>query len=74
MHRDLKPDNVLLARDRVVVTDFGIARVADAASKLTATGAVLGTPHYMPPEQLVSCVLEPSDKWARSHHATACHG
>ncbi|MFB4305850.1 serine/threonine-protein kinase [Actinomadura sp. GTD37] len=50
-HRDIKPANVLLEDDRVVLTDFGIAAVEGDAT-LTATGAVLGTPAYMSPEQV----------------------
>ncbi|WP_078613452.1 bifunctional serine/threonine-protein kinase/ABC transporter substrate-binding protein [Streptomyces katrae] len=52
VHRDIKPDNVLLAKDRVVLTDFGIAHLADATTKLSHSGMVIGTPHYMAPEQL----------------------
>jgi serine/threonine-protein kinase len=54
VHRDLKPDNVLLTRDgRVVITDFGIARAfAGAGGAANTMGSLLGTPAYMAPEQV----------------------
>lgn len=52
VHRDLKPANVLIdEHDRVVITDFGLAKQMGAEQGLTATGATLGTPSYMSPEQ-----------------------
>lgn len=54
IHRDLKPANVMIKKDRdFVIMDFGLARRVDRDDEqLTATGAVLGTPAYMSPEQL----------------------
>lgn len=56
LHRDIKPENILLdSKGRVKIADFGIAKLVGelhADATLTGTGAALGTPHYMAPEQV----------------------
>jgi tetratricopeptide (TPR) repeat protein/tRNA A-37 threonylcarbamoyl transferase component Bud32 len=56
LHRDLKPHNVMLDEsiDRPLVADFGLAKVVEADDQVTRTGEVIGTPSYMPPEQISS--------------------
>lgn len=65
VHRDIKPDNVLQAKDRTVIADFGIARLIDSSSQLTALGMQIGTLSYMSPEQFNGDAVEPpSDMWS----------
>ena len=53
VHRDIKPSNILLdEHGRVKVADFGIAKVVGQSTELTMTGSVVGSPHYLSPEQV----------------------
>ncbi|TQL20695.1 serine/threonine-protein kinase [Streptomyces sp. SLBN-134] len=65
LHRDVKPDNVLLGRyDRVVLTDFGIAQI-EGETSLTDTGGFVGSPEYIAPERVLGQRPGPaSDLWS----------
>ena len=59
LHRDLKPQNILIDADqRPRITDFGLAKRVETDSGLTRTGDVIGSPSYMPPEQAASLADE----------------
>ncbi len=68
VHRDIKPENLFLTREgKVKVLDFGVARLREASATRTGSGAVFGTPAFMPPEQALGRVDEVdalSDVWA----------
>ncbi|MDH4043769.1 MAG: protein kinase [Gemmatimonadota bacterium] len=69
IHRDIKPQNLLLDADGVLkVLDFGVARLAERSAGLTEAGLILGTPAYMSPEQITS---EPVDERADLYAAGA---
>jgi len=77
VHRDIKPDNVLLSGESAVVTDFGIAKaitaartlVGDGSSTLTQMGTAIGTPAYMAPEQATG---DPSTDHRADLYALGC--
>ncbi|MEU7898799.1 protein kinase [Nonomuraea sp. NPDC049152] len=64
LHRDVKPGNVLLTADRVVLTDFGIAAIEGDVT-ITQTGLLMGSPAYVPPERLSGQpITQAADLWS----------
>ncbi|MEU7828853.1 protein kinase [Nonomuraea sp. NPDC049129] len=64
LHRDIKPGNVLLTSDRVVLTDFGIAAIEGDVT-ITQTGLLMGSPAYIPPERLSGqSITQAADLWS----------
>ncbi|MFC5829173.1 serine/threonine-protein kinase [Nonomuraea insulae] len=64
LHRDVKPGNVLLTQDRVVLTDFGIAAIEGDVT-ITQTGLLMGSPAYIPPERLSGQpITQAADLWS----------
>ena len=68
IHRDIKPQNIFItSAGAVKLLDFGVARLFDGTASMTATGVLVGTPAYMPPEQAgghLQDIGPPSDLWA----------
>ncbi|MFD1537799.1 serine/threonine-protein kinase [Nonomuraea guangzhouensis] len=64
LHRDIKPGNVLLTADRVILTDFGIAAIEGDVT-ITQTGLLMGSPAYIPPERLSGqSITQAADLWS----------